>query len=92
MISELTELEQSTTDATIERAPPRVLITEEQANERELLATCPRLGGIDVATAGNGREAFDRHECGEADSRPSWLLISALPLHRDDRFKGVRNL
>jgi CheY-like chemotaxis protein len=36
-----------------------VLIVEDQANERELLATCLRLGGVDVATAGNGREAFD---------------------------------
>jgi CheY-like chemotaxis protein/sRNA-binding carbon storage regulator CsrA len=59
VISELTDLEQSTTDAVVQSAPPRVLIVEDQANERELLATCLRLGGIDVATAGNGREAFD---------------------------------
>jgi len=59
VISELTDLEQSTTDAVVQSAPPRVLIVEDQANERELLATCLRLGGVDVATAGNGREAFD---------------------------------
>jgi CheY-like chemotaxis protein len=59
VISELTDLEQSTTDAVVQSAPPKVLIVEDQANERELLATCLRLGGVDVATAGNGREAFD---------------------------------
>jgi CheY-like chemotaxis protein/sRNA-binding carbon storage regulator CsrA len=59
VISELTDLEQSTTDAVVQSAPPRVLIVEDQANERELLATCLRLGGVEVATAGNGREAFD---------------------------------
>jgi len=53
VISELTELEQSTTDTVVESVPPRVLIVEDQANERELLATCLRLGGIDVATAGS---------------------------------------
>jgi CheY-like chemotaxis protein/sRNA-binding carbon storage regulator CsrA len=59
VISELTDLEQSTTDAVVRSAPPGVLIVEDQANERELLATCLRLGGVEVATAGNGREALD---------------------------------
>jgi CheY-like chemotaxis protein/sRNA-binding carbon storage regulator CsrA len=59
VISQLTELEQTTTDSVVQCVPPRVLIVEDQANERELLATCLRLGGIDVATAGNGREASD---------------------------------
>jgi CheY-like chemotaxis protein len=59
VFSELTDLEQSTTDAVVHSAPPRVLVVEDQANERELLATCLRLGGVEVATAGNGREAFD---------------------------------
>jgi CheY-like chemotaxis protein/sRNA-binding carbon storage regulator CsrA len=59
VISELTDLEQSTTDAVVQSAPPKVLVVEDQANERELLASCLRLGGVDVATAGNGREAFD---------------------------------
>jgi CheY-like chemotaxis protein len=59
VISELTDLEHSTTDAVVQSVPPKVLIVEDQANERELLATCLRLGGVDVSTAGNGREAFD---------------------------------
>lgn len=59
LFAELTDLEQSTTDAVVESSPPKVLIVEDQANERELLATCLRLGGIEVATASNGREAFD---------------------------------
>ncbi len=58
-LNELADLEHSTTDAVIESPSPKVLIVEDQANERELLATCLRLGGIDVATASNGREAFD---------------------------------
>src|SRR5262249_41298399 len=59
VISELTDLEHSTTDVAVPSAPPRVLVVEDQANERELLATCLRLGGVEVATAANGREAFD---------------------------------
>ena len=59
VISELTDLERSTADDVVQNAPPRVLVVEDQANERELLATCLRLGGIDVATASNGREAID---------------------------------
>ena len=59
VFSDLTDLEQSTTDVVVECTPPKVLIVEDQANERELLATCLRLGGIEVATVGNGREAFD---------------------------------
>ena len=37
----------------------QVLIVEDQANERELLADCLRLSGVRVTTAGGGREAFD---------------------------------
>lgn len=59
VFAELTDLEQSTSDTVVESTPPKVLIVEDQANERELLATCLRLGGIEVATAANGREAFD---------------------------------
>jgi len=63
VFDQMTELEKATTDAVVKNAPPRVLLVEDQANERELLATCLRLGGIDVTTAANGREAFDRlHE------------------------------
>jgi carbon storage regulator CsrA len=59
VITELTDLEHSTTDSVVQTAHPKVLIVEDQANERELLATCLRLGGVNVATASNGREAFD---------------------------------
>ena len=59
VFSDLTDLEHSTTDVVVECTPPKVLVVEDQANERELLATCLRLGGIEVATASNGREAFD---------------------------------
>ena len=59
VLSELSELEHSTTDTVVKSTSPKVLIVEDQANERELLATCLRLGGFEVATAGNGREAFD---------------------------------
>ncbi len=59
LFSELTTLEQATADAAAQRTSLRILIVEDQANERELLADCLRLKGIEVATAGNGREAFD---------------------------------
>ena len=59
MFSELSNLERSTTDEIVESKSTKVLIVEDQPNERELLATCLRLGGIEVATAGNGKEAFD---------------------------------
>jgi CheY-like chemotaxis protein/sRNA-binding carbon storage regulator CsrA len=59
VISGLTELEQSTADRTVPSAAPKVLVIEDQANERELLASCLRLGGVHVAMASNGREAID---------------------------------
>ncbi|MBS0205163.1 MAG: response regulator [Planctomycetes bacterium] len=59
VFSELSELEQSTADSVVVSTPPSVLIVEDQPNERELLATCLRIGGITVYTTGNGREAFD---------------------------------
>lgn len=60
LLSQLTEMERQTSDVVVKSTPPRVLLVEDQDNERELLATCLRLGGIDVMTAANGREAFDR--------------------------------
>lgn len=59
VFSALTDLEQSTSDKPSEDRMPRVLVVEDQANERELLADCLRLAGVEVATAENGREAFD---------------------------------
>lgn len=59
IFSELSTLERATTDVVVESKSPKVLIVEDQPNERELLATCLRLGGIEVATASNGKEAFD---------------------------------
>ncbi|WP_373650762.1 response regulator [Schlesneria sp. DSM 10557] len=61
VLREFSDLERATHDAVVEAksTTPKVLIVEDQANERELLATCLRLGGFEVATAGNGREAFD---------------------------------
>lgn len=59
VFSELNDLEQTTTDQPVADRVPHVLIVEDQANERELLADCLRLSGVEVATARNGREAFD---------------------------------
>ena len=75
VIGELSELEHSTADSVVQTAPPKVLIVEDQANERELLATCLRLGGVEVATAGNGRQAFDYlHE----NALPDLVLLDML--------------
>ncbi len=63
LLNQLSEVEQTTIDTVVKSSPPRVLLVEDQDNERELLATCLRHGGIDVTTAANGHEAFDRlHE------------------------------
>lgn len=59
VFSELADLEQVTSDKPAEDRMPKVLVVEDQANERELLADCLRLAGVEVATAANGREAFD---------------------------------
>jgi carbon storage regulator CsrA len=59
VFDELSSLEHATADAVVNTPSPKVLIVEDQANERELLASCLRLRGIEVGTAGNGREAFD---------------------------------
>lgn len=59
VFSELTDLEHSTTDDQERHSSPSVLIVEDQANERELLASCLRQRGIKVDTVQNGREAFD---------------------------------
>lgn len=72
MFAQMTELEKSTDDTVVQSTPPRVLVVEDQDNERELLATCLRLGGVEVITAANGREAFDRlHE----DCLPDLVLL-----------------
>lgn len=59
ILAECAALEQTTADRTVEDKRPRVLVIEDQANERELLASCLQLAGIDVLTAANGRIAFD---------------------------------
>ncbi len=59
VFSELTNLEEATSDEDVRNSSPTVLIVEDQANERELLASCLRQRGIKVGTASNGREAFD---------------------------------
>ena len=61
VISELSNLERVTVDTELSDPTKRlrVLIVEDQDNERELLADCLRLAGVQVTTARNGREAFD---------------------------------
>jgi carbon storage regulator CsrA len=87
----LSDLEQATSDSRPKDRPPRVLIVEDQTNERELLADCLRLSGIEVAAVQNGREAFDylhEHEMPDLtllDMRmPELDGPSLLKLIRDD--------
>lgn len=77
LLSQLTDMERQTSDVVVKSTPPRVLLVEDQDNERELLATCLRLGGIDVMTAANGREAFDRLH--DADLPDLVLLDMRMP-------------
>jgi len=59
VVGQLRDLETAIPDCTIPEKSPRVLIVEDQANERELLADCLKLSGIPVATAVNGQDAFN---------------------------------
>lgn len=77
LLGQLSDMEQLTSDAVVRSSPPRVLLVEDQDNERELLATCLRLGGVEVTTAANGREAFDRLH--DADLPDLVLLDMRMP-------------
>jgi carbon storage regulator CsrA len=59
VVGQLSDLETSFPDCAVLDKSPRVLIVEDQANERELLADCLKLSGIPVATAVNGQDAFN---------------------------------
>jgi CheY-like chemotaxis protein/sRNA-binding carbon storage regulator CsrA len=72
VFAELSDLKQSTIDVTEVQKTVRVWVVEDQANERELLATCLRLGGIEVVTARNGREAFEQLR---SSKLPNFVLL-----------------
>jgi carbon storage regulator CsrA len=59
VVDQLNDLEMAVPDSTVTDRSPRVLIVEDEANERELLANCLKLSGIPVATAANGLDAFN---------------------------------
>ena len=72
VLLDLSNLEQTIPDPRLPVHALEVLIVEDQAIERELLADCLRLSGVQVTTAGNGREAFDSlHE----HSLPDLMLL-----------------
>jgi len=52
--------------------PPRALLVEDNANERELLARFLRMGGFEVDTAGDGGDALDYLH---ARGRPDVVLL-----------------
>src|SRR5262249_1142200 len=77
---------------------PKALIVEDNADERELLARCLRLNGLDVDTAEDGGEALDYlRQRGQPDVL---LLDMGLPrcdgpevvrrLRRDQAYAGLR--
>jgi carbon storage regulator CsrA len=66
----------------------RALLVEDNANERELLATFLRLSGLDVATAGDGADALDYLR---SHSLPDLVLLD-MGLPRCDGPTVVRNL
>ncbi len=59
VVDQLNDLEMAVPDSTVIDRSPKVLIVEDEANERELLANCLKLSGIPVATAANGLDAFN---------------------------------
>lgn len=61
-ITDLSALEAEIGDRNVTTDDPtgcRILIVEDQAAERELLASCLRLNGMDVATVGDGNSALE---------------------------------
>ena len=58
-------LEQRLADEVLQQSQPsssmryRALLVEDDRNERELLATCLRMNGVEVDTAGDGTDALD---------------------------------
>lgn len=65
LLGQFSELENRTADAgPSSDSAPRVLLVDDQDNERELLATCLRLGGIEVVTAAGGRAALETLQTG----------------------------
>jgi carbon storage regulator CsrA len=85
----------------VERPPARkaqTLLVEDNANERELLATFLRISGLDVITAGDGSDALDYlHSHGQPDLV---LLDMGLPrcdgatvvreIRRDPKYSGLK--
>jgi carbon storage regulator CsrA len=66
----------------------RALLVEDNANERELLATFLRLSGLDVITAGDGADALD---CLRCHGLPDMVLLD-MGLPRCDGPTVVRNI
>jgi carbon storage regulator CsrA len=76
----------------------RALLVEDNANERELLATFLRISGLDVVTASDGSDALDYLH---SHSQPDFVLLDmGLPrcdgptvvreLRRDPRYSGLK--
>jgi carbon storage regulator CsrA len=66
----------------------KALLVEDNANERELLATLLRASGVEVATAGDGADALDYlHRGGQAD-----VLLVDMGMPRCDGATMVRTL
>jgi len=100
-ISDLSALENRIGDQPVnadDSSGCRVLIVEDQATERELLASCLRLNGMDVTTVGDGSSALEylkSHEPPELvllDMRLPGIDGPALldAVRHDHRFDDVR--
>jgi carbon storage regulator CsrA len=81
-----------------QRKTPRALLVEDDRIQRELLASCLRLAGVEVDTAGDGCDALDRLRSG---SRPDVVLLDmAMPrcdgpttvrtIRRDPAYAGLK--
>jgi DNA-binding response OmpR family regulator len=66
----------------------RALLVEDNANERELLATFLRMSGVDVDTAEDGADALDYLRCHD---RPDVVLLD-MGLPRCDGASMVREI
>jgi carbon storage regulator CsrA len=66
----------------------KALVVEDDCNERELLASCLRMGGVEVDTAGDGTDALDYLR---ARGRPDVVLLD-MGMPRCDGPTAVRQI
>jgi PAS domain S-box-containing protein len=69
----------------------KVLIVDDEADAREMLATLLRQSGAEVMTAASAREAFNVITQGTSDQRPD-VLVSDIGMPNEDGYTLIRQI